>query len=89
MAPLGREAVSEMHKLFDWAQASRLGRFFVVTRVFGCVLCGVRSDGGGEEGGGCRPGCRFVFRPEMDTASEREVASVRLPLLFVGGGGCR
>lgn len=23
VAPLGREAVSEMHKLFDWAQASR------------------------------------------------------------------
>ncbi|CAM9439856.1 unnamed protein product [Ectocarpus fasciculatus] len=25
VAPLGREAVSEMHKLFDWAQASRRG----------------------------------------------------------------
>ncbi|CAN0477592.1 unnamed protein product, partial [Hapterophycus canaliculatus] len=25
VAPLGREAVSEMHKLFDWAQASRCG----------------------------------------------------------------
>ncbi|CAM9837597.1 unnamed protein product, partial [Laminaria digitata] len=26
VAPLGREAVSEMHKLFDWAQASRYSR---------------------------------------------------------------
>jgi ATPase family AAA domain-containing protein 3A/B len=25
IAPLGREAVSEMHKVFDWAQASRRG----------------------------------------------------------------
>lgn len=41
VAPLGREAVSEMHKLFDWAQASRysgggvwqLG--YICVRVFG------------------------------------------------------
>lgn len=44
VAPLGREAVSEMHKLFDWAQASRLGRL-VAVQWFSFVLWSV-SDGG-------------------------------------------
>ncbi|CAN0221830.1 unnamed protein product, partial [Ectocarpus fasciculatus] len=30
IAPLGRDAVTEMHKVFDWAQASRKGLLLFV-----------------------------------------------------------
>lgn len=51
IAPLGREAVSEMHKLFDWAQASRSASSLVASD-FVPTTSDPSSFGEGGRGGG-------------------------------------
>ena len=50
IAPLGRDAVTEMHKVFDWAQVRfRIHR----TRASGCRFLFLRPS---------ESGCRYLFR---------------------------